>query len=167
MIARRAIDRIVGHLSECYVRAGIGPLKSTGGRGEKLKDTPLFGPQDYLAVFRYVIGDPERSLSLAVAVNVELAGAISRHPATLREPAGSARVKRLAAALPVKAVIVLGGWSVPLFELAALVPGDEIVLPEGEDARMEVEGVQFRCLRIEVAEGSLRAHLREATNATR
>jgi hypothetical protein len=163
-MARRAIDSLVSQLGDCYARAGISPLKGTG-RGEELKDTPLFGQQDYLAIFRYGIGAAELGLSLTVAVNVELAGACRAEPVAMRAARGSARVGRLAAAVPVEAQIVLGSWTVPLAELAALAPGDEVVLPAGDDARLEVAGIEVRALRVEVTGATLRAHLRGPADA--
>jgi hypothetical protein len=159
MVARQAMERLVNQLTECYGRAGIAHLKSTS-RGEGLKGTPLFGSQDYLAVFRYAIGDPEQKLNMTVAVNIDLVDAIRGHRPVIRAPVGSARIERFAAAVPVRAIIVLGSWSVPLVELAVLKAGDEIIMPEGDDASLEVAGIPIRAMRIEVAGPTIRAHVR-------
>lgn len=157
-IARRAIAQLVAQFSASYARAGVGTLRASA-RGEGLTDTPLFGPQDYLAVFRYTIGEAEHDLSLTVAVNLELVRAVRADPGAARDASGSVRVRQLAAAVPVQAAIVLGGWRVPLSELAALAAGDELILPEGDEARLEVAGVAIRRVRIEVAGATMRARV--------
>jgi Type III flagellar switch regulator (C-ring) FliN C-term len=159
MVARGAIEGLVTQLIECYGRAGIPNLKSTG-RDEGLKSTPLFGSQDYLAVCRYGLGDPEKELSVTVALNIDLVDAIRVNPTITRAPVASPRVGRFAEAVPVEATIVLGSWRVPVGELAGLKLGDEIVLPAGDDAWLEVAGIPIRAVRVEVDGVTLRGYLR-------
>ncbi|MGH7841563.1 MAG: hypothetical protein ACREQD_08375 [Candidatus Binataceae bacterium] len=148
---------MVGQLAKVYAAAQIGPVKNVG-RGAALAETPLFGQADYLAVFRYAIGAAEAGLNLMVVANVELIGAIRAEPPVIRESAGSARVTRLAAAMPVRAAIVLGGWNAPIAELAALALGDEIILPDGADAWLEAAGIRLRPIQVEVVEQVVRAY---------
>jgi len=66
-------------------------------------------------------------------------------------------MKRAAAIVPLDAAIILGGWSVTLEELARLRPGDEIVLPDGDDAWLTSGGIHLRRILVEFADGRFRA----------
>jgi hypothetical protein len=61
----------------------------------------------------------------------------------------------------VAAAIVLGGWTVPMAELAALKPGDDLLLPDGGDAWLEVEGLRLCPLGVELTGPILRVRPRE------
>jgi hypothetical protein len=155
-LALHALDEVLQQVKQLYAGAQVGPVKKVGSG--PLSETPLFSPDDYLAVFRYAIGDAESSLSLTVAANAELIGAIHVESERSHGPTSSLHVARLAATAPLRAAIVLGGWRVSIGELAALKPGDELVLPDGADAWLETAGLRVRRLRVEVAGAALRAY---------
>jgi len=162
-VARRALEELVSQLGKLYAAAQIGSLKSVG-RGMALAETPLLGQADYLAVFHYSIGAAASGLNLTVIANLELIDAMRAEPAAIPAWSSSARVARLAAAIPVRAAIVLGGWRVSLGELAALRPGDQIVLPDGADAWLEAARIRLRPIRVEVAGQVARAYPNVARN---
>ena len=147
IMSLRTVERLLRHMNDCYLRGGLGAVKSSG-RSESLKDSPWLGPDDYLASFRYTVGDPGRNRAITVAINEALVTSIKPGPSNEAKSGPSAQLQRAAAAAPLEAAIVLGHWRVPLSELAQLAPGDEIVLPAGDDARLEVAGRRLRYLKV-------------------
>ena len=70
---------------------------------------------------------------------------------TLRKNRNSQVIADVGRQLPIDVDVVLGSWDAPLIELTNIRPGDQILLPEGEDAWLVTRGVRLRAAKIQVA----------------
>jgi len=155
MIAGRALDDLLGYLGTSYAAAGLGSLQRVG-RGEALAHNPRFNPDDYMVVFRFRVGAADSTMELTIAAGVDLINLCHSPTVSPRPPVSSPAMTRAAATVPLPAAIILGGWRVTLNELARLRPGDEIVLPEGENAWLASGRIDLHRIVVEFADGRLR-----------
>jgi len=149
-VVREAIRAMLARLSETYQEVGLG--KIGGVRDcERLGDTLMFAPEDYLAVLRFRIGAASDGLRVTVALSSNAINAVreNQHIATSRH---ASAIDRIAGRLPVKVDVVLGAWKTSISELKRLRPGDQIVLPDGEDGWLAADNVRLRLARIQFAE---------------
>jgi flagellar motor switch protein FliM len=149
-VMREAIRVFLARLSETYLEVGLG--KISGMRDcERLGDTLMFAPEDYLALLRFRIGAASDDLRLTVALSSNAINFVheNQHVAANRQPSD---LERIAGQLPVKVDVVLGGWISSIRELERLRPGDQIVLPDGEDGWLATHSIKLRSGRIRFAE---------------
>jgi len=146
-VVREAIRVMLARLSETYLEVGLGRI--AGVRDcERLGDTLMFAPEDYLAVLRFRIGAAADGLRITVALSSNAINAVheNQHIAVLRQ---ASNLERIAGQLPVKVDVVLGVWKTSIHELKRLRVGDQIVLPDGEDGWLAADNVRLRSGRIE------------------
>jgi flagellar motor switch protein FliM len=149
-VVREAIRVMLARLSETYLEVGLGRI--SGVRDcERLGDTLMFAPEDYLAVLHFRIGAASDGLRVTVALSSSAINAVheNQHIATSRQPSD---LERIAGQLPVGVDVVLGAWKTSIRELERLRPGDQIVLPDGEDGWLAAHDVRLRMGRIQFAE---------------
>jgi len=149
-VVREAIRGMLARLSETYLEVGLGRIGGVRDC-ERLGDTLMFAPEDYLAVLRFRIGAASDGLRVTVALSSNAINAVreNQHIATSRH-AGA--IDRIAGQLPVKVDVVLGAWKTSIRELKRLRPGDQIVLPDGEDGWLAADNVRLRMARIHFAD---------------
>ncbi len=141
-IVREALSGMLASLSDSYRAAGIGRL-AVIRHSERLKDTLLFAPQDYLVVLRFRLGPAASPLRVMLAASSSMINAVRDLVVVNGDRRGSSQIHEAAAAIPVEVDIVLGTWSVPIDDLLALKPGDSIVLPDGSDAWIAARTVRL------------------------
>jgi flagellar motor switch protein FliM len=148
-VVREAIRSMLARLSDTYLEVGLGRI---GGvrECERLGDTLMFAPEDYLVVLRFRIGAAADGLRVTVALSSNAINAVheGHHLAVARQ---ASDLDRIAGQLPVKIDVVLGAWKTSIRELQQLRPGDQIVLPDGEDGWLAADNVRLRSGRIEFA----------------
>ena len=152
VMAGRAITNLTRHLGEVYAGAGLGRMRSAMA-GARMGDAGQFNPDDFMVVFRYQLGDPERGMHLTIATGTGLLAAMREDQSATKKAPESTEHKQMAVAVPVMAAIVIGVWTVSLAELAQVRVGDEIVLPDGDDAWIASGGVRLQAARVELIEG--------------
>jgi hypothetical protein len=146
-VAREAIRTLLGRLSDTYLEMGLGQIGAVRDC-ERLGDTLMFSPEDYLAVLRFRIGAPADGLRLTVALSSNAINAVHEAPQTSATPQSS-DLERIASQLPISVDVVLGAWKTSIRELEALRPGDQIVLPDGDDGWLAAENIRLRIGRIQ------------------
>jgi flagellar motor switch protein FliM len=145
-ILREAIHLILDRLSSAYALVGLGRLVVTR-QSERLADTLVFSPQDYLVILRYRVGAAPNSVAITLAISSNMINGVRDMAGGDRSGGGSKRLRAAAAELPMQVDVVLGSWAVPPQELAVMKAGDKIILPDGEDAWLEGRGVRLRKVR--------------------
>jgi hypothetical protein len=151
-LLQRAIGLLLDKLGTVYSGVGVGALKQMGG-GARLESSLGLAPDDYIMVFRYQVGDESSPFKLTVATGTQLANLLPDDPhggSPVDEAVSLAVSETL---LNVK--LVLGSWSATIEELAALRKGDEIVLPDGADARLTAGPVVVKRVRVKLCEGRI------------
>jgi flagellar motor switch protein FliM len=148
-VVREAIRLMLARLSETYLTVGLGRISSVRDC-ERLDDTLMFAPEDYLAMLRFRIGTPIDDLRVTVALSSNAINAVheTARVATTRQ---SSELARLAGRLPITVDVVLGAWKTSLREITQLSPGDQIVLPDGEDGWLAADRIRLRIGRIRFA----------------
>jgi flagellar motor switch protein FliM len=148
-VVREAIRGLLARLSETYAEVGLGRI---GGVRDcdRLGDTLMFAPEDYLAILRFRIGTAADGLRIIVALSSNVINAVREHQQIAKRREAS-NLEHIAGQLPVKLDLVLGAWKSSIRELQNLRPGDQIVLPDGEDGWLAANGVRLRSGRIEFA----------------
>jgi len=146
VIVRELQAALMESLGEIYRARRFGAPASTH-HGERLSDNLLLSPDDRIVLFRFGFGPGAPGHVITVGAKVESVDTIEE-PSPDRRARASATVTKHAAALPVGIDLVLGSWDVALADLAALKPGDLIVLPEGEDAWLASGTVELRRVRV-------------------
>jgi flagellar motor switch protein FliM len=141
-VAREAIRSLLALLSETYQQVGLGRIGSVRDC-ERLDDTLMFAPEDYLAMLRFRIGAAADGLRVTVALSSNAINAVRETPpvSALRK---ASEVTRLAGQLPVTVDMVLGAWRTSLGELRRLRPGDQLILPDGEDGWLAADHIRLR-----------------------
>ena len=149
-VVREAIRVMLARLSETYLELGLGRIGGVRDC-ERLGDTLMFAPEDYLAVLRFRIGAGAEGLRVTVALSSNAINAVheNQHIAVNRR---AFELERIAGQLPVTVDVVLGAWKTSIRELERLRPGDQIVLPDGEDGWLAADNVRLRMGRIQFAE---------------
>jgi len=147
-IVHEALNGMLASLSDSYHAAGIGSL-AVIRHSERLKDTLLFVPQDYLVVLRFRLGPPASPMRVMLAASSSIINAVRDVVVVNGDHRGSSQIHDAAAAVPVEVDIVLGTWSVPIDDLLALKPGDSIVLPDGTDAWIAARTVRLGPVQVE------------------
>ncbi|HLX36146.1 MAG TPA: hypothetical protein VKR29_00040 [Candidatus Binataceae bacterium] len=141
-VVREAIRAMLARLSETYAEVGLGRL--SGIRDcERLGDTLMFAPEDYLAVLRFRIGNAADAQRVTVALSSSAVNAVHETQHLARKPRAN-DLERIAGQLPVSVDIVLGAWKTSIREINRLRPGDQIVLPDGEDGWLATDTVRLR-----------------------
>jgi len=141
-VVREAIRVMLARLSETYVEVGLGRL--SGIRDcERLGDTLMFAPEDYLAVLRFRIGAAADALRVTVALSSSAINAVHENQHLARRQRAS-DLERIAGQLPVTVDVVLGAWKSSIREINRLRPGDQIVLPDGDDGWLAADNVRLR-----------------------
>lgn len=150
-VLREAIRTMLARLSETYSEVGLGQV---GGirECERLGDTLMFAPEDYLAVLRFRIGAAAEGLRITVALSSNAINAVheGQHVAVVKQ---ASDLERIAGQLPLKVDVVLGAWKTSIRELSRLRVGDQIVLPDGEDGWLAAGEVRLRNGKIEFTGG--------------
>jgi flagellar motor switch/type III secretory pathway protein FliN len=161
-VMREAIRSMLARLSATYQEVGLGRI--AGIRDcERLGDTLMFAPEDYLAVLRYRIGPAADGLRVTVALSSNAINAVHEPPHASASGPQSREVARIAGQLPVTVDIVLGAWKTPLRELRQLQPGDQIILPDGEDGWLAANNVRLRMARIQFVGRTTNAEIKRST----
>ena len=159
-IAANALKTLTNHLSVFYAGVGLYGLQCSS-TGEPMAGLLRFNPDDYLALLRLRLGAMEPAMQLTIAAGMAFLTAF--HPDDTTEARVSAAVPevvRATAGAPLDAAIVLGSWNVSLGELMELRIGDEIVLPEGDNAWLVCSGIRLLNVRLEFTPKRLRATAR-------
>jgi flagellar motor switch protein FliM len=161
-VMREAIRSMLARLSATYQEVGLGRI---GGLRdcERLGDTLMFAPEDYLSVLRFRIGAVADGLRVTVALSSNAINAVHEPPHASAGGAQSREVMRIAGQLPVTVDMVLGAWKTPLRELRQLQPGDQIVLPDGEDGWLAANDVRLRMARIRFVGLTTTAEIKRST----
>ena len=146
-VVREGIRALLTQLSETYDEVGLGRISSTRNC-DRLDDSLMFAPEDYLTVLRFRVGAAGDALRITVALSSNAINAV-RESANAAAARKSAEVARLAGLLPVTVDIVLGAWKTSVRELNHLKPGDQLVLPDGEDGWLTGNGVRLRMGKIQ------------------
>ncbi len=150
-VVREAIRTMLARLSETYLEVGLGAI---GGVREcdRLGDTLMFAPEDYLVVLRFRIGAASDGLRITVALSSNAINAVreSQHVTVVKQ---ASDLERIAGQLPLKVEVVLGAWKTSIRELRQLRVGDQIVLPDGEDGWLAAGDVRLRNGKIAFAGG--------------
>lgn len=145
-ILRDAINLMLVRLGAAYAAAGLGQLVVTR-QSERLKDTLVFSPQDYLAIFRFRIGAAPHPAAVTIALSSNVINAVRDTAGGDHASADSKRLREAASELPMEVDVVLGGWLASPNELAALRVGERLILPDGEDAWLQAGGIRLRKVR--------------------
>jgi flagellar motor switch protein FliM len=148
-VAREAIRSLLARLSEIYQQVGLGRIGSVRDC-EHLDDTLMFAPEDYLAMLRFRIGAAADGLRVTVALSSNAVNAVHENPPGPADHK-SAEVTRIAGQLPVTVDMVLGAWKTSLGELKQLRPGDQLILPDGEDGWLAADNIRLRMGKIQFA----------------
>ena len=148
-VVREAIRVMLARLGETYLEVGLGRLGGVRDC-ERLGDTLMFAPEDYLAVLRFRIGAAADDLRVTVALSSNAINAVheNQHIAVSRR---ANDVERIAGQLPMNVDVVLGAWKTSVRELERLRPGDQLVLPDGEDGWLAAGHVRLRAGKIQFA----------------
>ena len=147
-VMREAIRAMLARLSETYDGTGLGRVGAVRDC-ERLDDSLMFAPEDYLAVLRFRIGAASDGLRVTVALSSNAINAVHENPHLASASRDARELERIAGQLPVKVDVVLGAWKTSIRELERLRPGDQIVLPDGEDGWLAVDDVRLRAGRIQ------------------
>jgi flagellar motor switch protein FliM len=150
-VVREAIRALLARMSATYLDAGLGAIGGVRDC-ERLGDTLMFAPEDYLAVLRFSIGAAPSSLSITVALSSSAINAVHEIP-PVAAPRSASALERIAGQLPISVDVVLGAWKSSVRELQQLRPGDQIVLPDGEDGWLAADQVRLRMGKIQFADG--------------
>ncbi len=150
-VVREAIRSMLARLSETYMEVGLGQIGAVRDC-ERLGDTLMFAPEDYLAVLRFRIGAAADGLRVTVALSSNAINAVheGQHVAVVKQ---ASDLERIAGQLPLKVDVVLGAWKTSIRELRQLRVGDQIVLPDGEDGWLAAGEVRLRNGKIQFAGG--------------
>jgi len=141
-VAREAIRSLLARLSETYQQVGLGRIGSVRDC-ERLDDTLMFAPEDYLAMLRFRIGAVADGLRVTVALSSNAINAVRENAQVTAQPRSS-EVTRLAGQLPIAVDMVLGAWKTSVGELKQLRPGDQLILPDGEDGWLAADNIRLR-----------------------
>ena len=141
-VVREAIRVMLARLSETYVEVGLGRLGGVRDC-ERLGDTLMFAPEDYLAVLRFRIGAAADDLRVTVALSSSAINAVHENQHIARTRRGS-ELEHIAGQLPISVDVVLGAWKTSIRELQRLRPGDRIILPDGDDGWLAADNVKLR-----------------------
>ncbi len=160
-VVREAIRVMLARLSETYLEVGLGRLGGVRDC-ERLGDTLMFAPEDYLAVLRFRIGAAADDLRVTVALSSNAINAVheNHHVAISRRDHD---VERIAAQLPMNVDVVLGAWKSSIRELQELRPGDRIILPDGEDGWLAGDNVRLRTGRIQFTGRKVNLEIKPST----
>ena len=149
VIVRELQCALVDALAPIYRARGLGAPASVH-HGEPLGDNLLLSPDDRMVLFRFGLDSGAQRHVITVGAKVAIVEAVEA-----ASPDGRAQVSptiaKCAAELPVEIDLVLGSWDVPLEDLAALAPGEVIVLPEGDDAWLASGTVELRRVHVSVS----------------
>ncbi len=146
-VAHEAIRSLLARLSETYQQVGLGRIGSVRDC-ERLDDTLMFAPEDYLAMLRFRIGAAADGLRVTVALSSNAINAVRETP-QVSSQRRSSEVTRIAGQLPVTVDMVLGAWKTSVAELERLRPGDQLVLPDGEDGWLAADNIRLRMGKIQ------------------
>ena len=117
---------------------------------ERLGDTLMFAPEDYLAVLRFRIGAAADGLRVTVALSSNAINAVheGQHVAVAQQ---ASDLERIAGQLPLKSMWCWARGRLRSANCRQLRPGDQIVLPDGEDGWLAADNVRLRNGQIEFA----------------
>ena len=90
---------MLARLSETYQQVGLGRIGGVRDC-ERLGDTLMFAPEDYLAMLRFRIGAAAEGLRMTVALSSNAINAVHENP-QVAVPRRSSEVERIAGQLPV------------------------------------------------------------------
>lgn len=160
-VVREAIRAMLARLSETYFEVGLGRLGGVRDC-ERLGDTLMFAPEDYLAVLRFRIGAAAEDLRVTVALSSNAINAVheNQHIAINRR---ANDVEQIATQLPIDVDVVLGAWKTSIRELQQLGPGDRIILPDGEDGWLAADHVRLRNGRIQFTGRKVSVEIKRST----
>jgi flagellar motor switch protein FliM len=150
-VARETMRGLLARLGEAYLAANLGKVHNIR-YCDSGADTFLFAPEESLALLTFRIGgagaDSRMMLGLSSSI---LSSMTDHHPAAIAQCDGRESVAGAVRRLPIEIDVVLGSWTVPLRELLQLRVGEQIVLPDGEDAWLSARGVRLRSASIEIS----------------
>jgi flagellar motor switch protein FliM len=160
-VVREAIRALLARLGETYLAMGLGRIGGVRDC-ERLGDTLMFAPEDYLAVLRFRIGAAADGLRVTVALSSNAINAVHESPRAAMVQQAS-NLEHLAGRLPMKVDVVLGAWKTSIRELRQLRPGDQIVLPDGEDGWLAANNVRLRTGRIDFSGRTISVQIKPST----
>jgi len=146
-VAHEAIRSLLARLSETYQQVGLGRIGGVRDC-ERLDDTLMFAPEDYLAMLRFRIGAAADGLRVTVALSSNAINAVRETP-QVSAHRRSSELPRIAGQLPVTVDMVLGAWKTSVAELKRLRPGDQLILPDGEDGWLAADNIRLRMGKIQ------------------
>lgn len=150
-IARAASRSLLGGLAEVYAKARLGKIGAVR-ECHDLNDSFQFDPDEFQIVARFKVAGDNGELRVLAALGSGLINLVRQGPLpTLRKNRNSQVIADVGRQLPIDVDVVLGSWDAPLIELTNIRPGDQILLPEGEDAWLVTRGVRLRAAKIQVA----------------
>ncbi len=130
---------------------------------DDLADSFFFAPEDALATLRFRLRADAEEMRLLVALSASVVTALAEHhPVTIAGGNGRNAIANVARHLPIDVDVVLGSWKVPLDELMQLRAGDQIVLPDGEDAWLAARGVRIRRASVEISASGASVEIRRS-----
>ena len=139
-------------LSETYSEVGLGSIGDIR-ECERLADTFMFAPEDYLA--RAPLSDRRRRRRVALLRRAQQqrrqARSTEHQSGGRRGGNGRNAIAIVVRQLPIKVDVVLGSWKMSIRELQPASRRRQIVLPDGEDGWLAAGGVRIRRASIEVA----------------
>jgi len=159
-IAGRAMRALIERFGAFYREAGVGILRCETV-GEPIASSAHFEADECLLVLRLRFGSDEPVKRLTIATGVGLLSAFRTERVTTASGSELPLPAR-AADVPMTASIVLGSWNIRLTDLTELRVGDEIVLPEGDDAWLLGSGVRLQRVRLGFTHDRVRASRTEA-----
>ena len=150
-LARAASRSLLDGLGAMYAKARLGKIGAVRDC-QDLGDSFQFDPEEFQIVARFKVAGDNGELRIVTALSSGLINLVRQGalPA-LRENRHHDAVARVGRQLPIDVDVVLGSWETPLMELMKLRPGDQIVLPEGEDAWLVTRGVRLRAAGVQIA----------------
>jgi flagellar motor switch/type III secretory pathway protein FliN len=113
-------------------------------------------------VLRFRIGAAADGLRVTVALSSNAINAVHESPRAAMVQQAS-NLEHLAGRLPMKVDVVLGAWKTSIRELRQLRPGDQIVLPDGEDGWLAANNVRLRTGRIDFSGRTISVQIKPST----
>ncbi len=160
MIARHALMALMESLGAFYHDHMVGRLRVSIAEDAAAEPT-RFVPVQAIVKLRFRLGAQASGVYLTIVAEpafVHASPAAESKP----EPSGSGVLLpgAVATALPVAAAIILGSWHLRIAELAELRVGGEFVMPDGDDAWLEVGGIRLGTVTVRFADKGLRISMR-------
>jgi flagellar motor switch protein FliM len=159
-IGRETSRSIIARLSEAYAAARLGSIANIR-ECDDLADSFIFEPDESLALLKFRIRIADLDLRLLVALSGSVVASLAAHqPVAVAEANGRNAIINVVRRLPLDLEVVLGSWKASIAELQGLRAGDQIVLPDGEDAWLAARGVRVRRAGVEIGAAGASVEIR-------